>query len=148
MTRIELKELLPLMLGSADYIEVTITQANIIRSVDHHYELCHLESASDTVNWQGQPLPNCYSTNLRLWSRQDWDLTSNVRQKLVAKSEVERAERIAMIEHRDTLVNAIITHFATLSVPREVVVKLIIGDSDTAKLEEIIKGLRANGAKI
>lgn len=148
MHKSELIAFLPLIMRERDYLEISTPQANVIRSIDNHESLVHIESESGTVNWKSEILPDCRLGYFRLWTRQDWEITSNVRNRLRAQADKERiiaTQRADLTEHRKQL---IITHF-TKTLPREIVSAVIIGkNADEEKINTLWEGLVATGVKL
>ena len=150
MTRQELNVLLPLIMRERDYIEVTTHQASVFRSVDEYAQLIHLENETGTVNWKSETLPDTRPGMVRLWTRQDWQLTDNVRAKLKLTMNAERERIAGLMKEMETMRGKIITHFATMTppIPRSIIEGMILKDADHAKLTAIIAGLNSGGASL
>lgn len=143
MTRHELTIMLPLILRERDYIEITTHVASMLRTVESYHELIHLENETGTVNWKSEVLPDCHPGYVRLWTRQDWQLTDNVRAKVKLTMQAERARVAAVITEMDAMRSRIIRHFTDMipPIPRTIIEGMILKDADHSKLTAIMSGL-------
>lgn len=144
MTRHELTIMLPLILRERDYIEVTTHVAAMLRTIDSYHELIHLENETGTVNWKSEVLPDCHPGYVRLWTRQDWQLTDNVRAKVKLAMQAERSRVAAVIAEMDAMRARIVKHFTTDSatpLPKSIIETIILKDADHSKLTAIMSGL-------
>lgn len=136
--------MLQLILRERDYIEVTTHVAAMLRTVESYHELVHLENETGTVNWKSEILPDCHPGYVRLWTRQDWQLTDNVRSKVKQAMLAERERLNGIVREMDAMRARIVKHFTTDSatpLPKAIIETIILKDADHSKLTAIMSGL-------
>jgi len=143
MLKSELSKLLPLIMRERDYIEIPASLVELFASIEDADSLVHLENSPNTINWKSEILPDCRTGYSRLWSRQDWEITDNVRRKAKETSERLRQADIARADLIASKRAAIMKHFVKTGLTTEIVNLVIFGkDCNEEKISTIFDGLK------